>query len=82
MNLTPLKYMRDYDLCQMTTDTTECPYSFEENVQPQQYFYDMNYKNRGDGNRKRKNKNEEFELRKQKVMNVSQGTTKVTLPKI
>lgn len=74
MNVTPLKYMRDYELYQLTTDTTECPYSFEEDDKPQQYFYDMNYRDRGDKNRKRKNRNEEFELRKQKVMNVSQGT--------
>ncbi|XP_065207734.1 CWF19-like protein 1 [Planococcus citri] len=72
MNVKPLKYMRDYELYQLTTDTTECPFSFEDDVKHQQYFYDMNYRDRGDKNRKRKNRNEEFELRKQKVMNVSQ----------
>lgn len=73
LNLTPLNSIRDYELYQLTTDTTECPYMFDEDGKNQQYFYDTNYKGNSEKNRKRKSKNEVFQQRLQKVMNVSQS---------
>lgn len=72
LNLIPLKYMKDMELNQMTTDTTECPYSFETTEKTQQFFYDMDYKKGNDRNFKRKNR-DDFQHRNQKIMNVSQS---------
>jgi hypothetical protein len=72
MNITPFRLMKSGELGMLTTDTTECPYTFQQEEKSQQFFYDMNYRNT-ERQMKRKGKNNDGERRYQKVMNVSQG---------
>ncbi|KAK7582510.1 hypothetical protein V9T40_013955 [Parthenolecanium corni] len=72
LNLTPLIRMKDTSLNQLTTDTTECPYTAEVE-KSQQFFYDMDYEKTSSKGTKRKQKNQDFQQKLQKVMNISQS---------
>lgn len=69
--------MKDTSLNQLTTDTTECPYTAEVE-KSQQFFYDMDYEKTSSKGTKRKQKNQDFQQKLQKVMNISQSESLIS----